>query len=46
MLYPNYLKENDTIGVPAPSDAAKEKMQRKLISINMLLNILKIMVIN
>lgn len=24
MIYPNFLKENDTIGVPAPSDAAKD----------------------
>ena len=25
MLYPEFLKENDTIGVPAPSDAAKDE---------------------
>ena len=27
MLYPKFLKENDTIGVPAPSDSAEDKKE-------------------
>ena len=29
MLYPKFLKENDTIGVPAPSDAARDDKKAK-----------------